>query len=816
MPTSNGRETIESGSEEGGVTGVNAVVLGESELHNYSNAGTGNKCILMQNTEEIASCNDVGHGSCHLIAGINVVEESLNIDDSIFENVNEAPRLDYNVECRNDRENERGNKSTVDGTIVSEEGYNSNKCNASGEPCELTEEIYNIQVADMEVIDAENVIVEGFVEVSENFIIETDANGGRYTILAVAEDYASTEIIAGIETQITSSNINEITPTEINEVVTSQASQETQPEPRSTRKRERKPSKWKRNVKKLKKNSGESYTTASGRTVPSKCVKSPCKDNCFLKCNSSFTNEDRTQIHTGFWGLADVTRQRDFIVQSTSKIEPKYRYIKQGTTRERSNNLAYSFMKAGKKVRVCRKFFMSTLDIGDTVLRNAQKKISCEGFIEGEKRGKHGKQRKLEESIKNSVRQHIESIKRIESHYLRAQTTREFVDGSLNLATLYRMYQKKCEFENVPVAKKCIYEQIFNTEYNIGFFVPKKDQCAICESFKNTSNIQEEALTKYKEHQSEKELSRIIKSQDVDEARKNPSILVACYDLQAVLPTPCGEVSSFYYRSRLNTFNFTIYDISNKSGNCYLWHEGVGLRGANELGSCILQFLKSECQGKEVIFYSDNCCGQNKNKYIAAMYLYAVQVYDIPSITHKFLITGHTQNEGDSMHSCIEKEKKRALRSGPIYVPSQWVPIVKLAKKTGKPYQVNELSTSDFKDLKTLTAEIGNNFNVDTTGNKLVWNDLRVLRAEKLEDRVLMFKTKYDQTDFQKICVVKNKRGRPCETSQIELHNAYPTPPKLSSQKKSDLLALCSSKAIPEVHHTFYSSLPETSRSSCV
>lgn len=44
------------------------------------------------------------------------------------------------------------------------------------------------------------------------------------------------------------------------------------------------------------------------------------------------------------------------------------------------------------------------------------------------------------------------------------------------------------------------------------------------------------------------------------------------------------------------------------------------------------------------------------------MYLYAVQKFKIKSTTHKFLITGYTQNEGDNVHSVIEKAIKRALK----------------------------------------------------------------------------------------------------------------------------------------------------------
>lgn len=39
--------------------------------------------------------------------------------------------------------------------------------------------------------------------------------------------------------------------------------------------------------------------------------------------------------------------------------------------------------------------------------------------------------------------------------------------------------------------------------------------------------------------------------------------------------------------------------------------------------------------------------------------------FNINSVTLKYLIVGHTQNEGDSMHARIEDEAKRILKGGP-------------------------------------------------------------------------------------------------------------------------------------------------------
>nr|CAH7753406.1 unnamed protein product [Callosobruchus chinensis] len=71
-----------------------------------------------------------------------------------------------------------------------------------------------------------------------------------------------------------------------------------------------------------------------------------------------------------------------------------------------------------------------------------------------------------------------------------------------------------------------------------------------------------------------------------------------------------------------------------------------------------------------------NGCGQQKNSVMFTLYLYAVQKFDfLNCITHKLLIKGHTQNEGDSVHSVIESQIKRSLKSGPIYVPMQYVAV---------------------------------------------------------------------------------------------------------------------------------------------
>lgn len=223
---------------------------------------------------------------------------------------------------------------------------------------------------------------------------------------------------------------------------------------------------------------------------------------------------------------------------------------------------------------------------------------------------------------------------------------------------MYRYYKQESQEKNLPLAKRCTYKTIFNKEFNISFYQPKKDQCSICETYKN-SNLEEKAKSQenYDRHTVNKIKSREEKAKDTAVAKDKLNV-VACFDLQAVLPTPCGDVSAFYYKCRLNCFNFIIFEIGTKRSLCYFWHEAVASRGANKIATCLFSYISTLPPNTDIIFYSDNCIGQNKNKIVISMYLYAVCNTEVNSIVHKFLTVGHTQNEGNSMHSVIARQKR--------------------------------------------------------------------------------------------------------------------------------------------------------------
>lgn len=428
----------------------------------------------------------------------------------------------------------------------------------------------------------------------------------------------------------------------------------------------------------------------------------------------------------------------------------------------------------------------------------------------GEERGKHSKRaNKIDDIMVQGVMDHINSFPRTESHYCRSTTQRQYLEGSLNVSIMYRLYKDQCSEKKIPAVKQHLYQEIFNSKFNLGFFKPKKDLCSVCEMYKNLSEEERVAkMSVMEQHEREKKLARAEKNNDKEIASINKNILLCSFDLQTVTPLPNGNVSTYYYKSKLNVYNFTIFNIPEKSGFCYMWHEGEAKRGANEITTCIFDYIQKNCVGKEkIIFYSDNCAAQNKNKFLASMYLYGLEKLNMQEIIHKYLIVGHTENEGDSMHSCIEKEKSRVLKSGPLYVPSEIVTVAKSAKKKGCPYSVTEMSTENFIDWKNVTEQMGKNFSINEKGEKVFWNEIKILTVRKESPNKIFYKTSYSDEEYNIIDIRRKVRTtRP----EIVLTQAYKEPPSIPKKKVTDLLSLCEKKLIPKKHHPFFKSLKAT------
>lgn len=598
---------------------------------------------------------------------------------------------------------------------------------------------------------------------------------------------------------------------------------------------------WLDVMRKKNKNLGNAYKSRDGKIRKKKEMGPCCGEKCQLKCSQKITNVDRDLLFVAFWSMGDIVRHWDFINKYCDKI-PKRRVTTETASR-REFTLRYylptkidnkqddnevhetdsvSSKTQTTKIQVCKTMFLNTFGIKQGLVYSALKKLSLQGTVVHDKRGIHKHTKKITEEMIASVCDHVNSFAPVESHYVRRRTNKVYLDGSLTFARMFLLYKDWNDPQNQSKVKTARqYRDIVNKNINLGFHVPKKDQCDVCQVYKNLPRpVTEEQLNTYNTHMRNKTIARELKNKDKESTIKSKDVLTAVYDFQKVHGMPCGETSILYYKRKLTVFNFTIYEMGSRVAKCYVWDESTACRGANEVSSCLYDYIKEHHQKgiKTFNFWSDNCGGQNRNRIVFAAYLRAAKDFEV-TITHKYFEKGHTQNEGDSVHALIERTAKNKI----VYTPEQWYALIRWAKQDGNPYLVQEMTTLNFMNFKALLP--GCNWTKNTNRERVFWSQLRQLEIwPQFSDRI-QYKTDFCDHEF-KCIIVNNALETPITRSRnrIRLDNsplpaplartltqAYEGKLPIPEAKLQDLKYLCRNNVIPSVYHDFYMSLMEGS-----
>ncbi|KAJ8946649.1 hypothetical protein NQ314_008821 [Rhamnusium bicolor] len=138
------------------------------------------------------------------------------------------------------------------------------------------------------------------------------------------------------------------------------------------------------------------------------------------------------------------------------------------------------------KQRVCQKYFLNTLDISQTTIRNTLRKRQDGGMVESDKRGKHVSVNKLSDEMRIAIRNHIQRFPCLESHYSRNRSKKKYLGGELNISRMYSLFKDEClekDIREEEIPKQWVYTDIFNTEFNLSFKAPATDTCDLCDEF---------------------------------------------------------------------------------------------------------------------------------------------------------------------------------------------------------------------------------------------------------------------------------------------------------------------------------------------
>ncbi|XP_031338517.1 uncharacterized protein LOC116167318 [Photinus pyralis] len=428
-------------------------------------------------------------------------------------------------------------------------------------------------------------------------------------------------------------------------------------------------------------------TNIAARKMGPTCSSRVCKNSKVFFC-PSFHENDRKLLFDSFWKTLTWDMKRTYLSSLVDYVPSKR--MKENSRRK--GTLIYYLKKGTQKLRVCKKMFLSTLNVNEWIVREYSKKLH--GITEAEENVLHPRRnRHSNDQRRITMQTFLEELPKMPSHYCRSSTSKLYLEPTFqSKAELYREYQRYCATKN----ENSCSQQLFNEEIKkqkIGIFRPRKDQCDVCISHK-LGNIDEDT---YQKHQASKIAARNSKENDKGRCQTEPKkILVITADVQAVKLAPMLKASAIYYKTKLCVHNYTIYNLFNSEVTCHLWDETQGGLEANMFATMLSDYLQNhllnEPDTKEFIIYSDGCGYQNKNATVAnALLKFAIDNH--VTVYQKYFEKGHSQMEVDSVHSTIE----RRLKNRDIYLPTDYIAVCKEARNRN-PYNVKYMKYTDFRD----------------------------------------------------------------------------------------------------------------------
>lgn len=322
----------------------------------------------------------------------------------------------------------------------------------------------------------------------------------------------------------------------------------------------------------------------------------------------------------------------------------------------------------------------------------------------------------------------------------------------------------------------------------------------------------EEDKDNHEAHLNEKNLAREFKRNLKAVATVDEGVVVAAFDMQKVLLLPHAEASSFYYSRRLRVTNFTMTNIRSMDTHAYMWDETEANKGACEVASMVFDYLKELPDVVHTVhLFSDRCGGQNNNRMMLVMLSFALNCFKFKEITINYLVTGHSQNENDVAHSCIERHSK----SKTIYNLDQWETAIQMSFVKNKlcMKRISHRDILDFKDCDNLYPyKDALTKDVLEENQKVYWSKLMQVKFVKSNPLNMFFKYNYFDNEFKCIEFAKfssttRKNNFMTFYHPSKLTRRYAEPPGLSGDKKKDLVKLCTKNLIPAHHHAFYENL---------
>ncbi len=407
-------------------------------------------------------------------------------------------------------------------------------------------------------------------------------------------------------------------------------------------------------------------------------LKDPQVCSCRRKCNqlvSAHENLFRNICAQNFQWNNKIRKELTYnaLTNATDVSSP--------LMKNRRNQVNYSIPLVG---RVCQKFFFSFFGCGERRVSNMMKSISQSYSLVLQPHGNTGNMnaelsddiyRTVETFLQYFAKEHGESI-----------ATRKFVrkskDGIKSLVSvenenyillpshwtfndIFQIFLKKFPDLNEKLSFQT-FRNIWRKNESLRFLKirsAEKDVCDECCIFKNKimdmsddffTAASDELLDSQNNHYSRYRLMRKKYEEDIKTSRNNedserPIVLAFDYAQNMEVPHKAQQPQSFYFSSLKKVHYFGMVDEELDKHTHFIYYESIGGEGADETASMIRYYLEKlqKRKSRTLIFWADNCGGQNKNSTIIQTLMDLVRDMDFDVVELKFQIKGHTRNSVD-------------------------------------------------------------------------------------------------------------------------------------------------------------------------
>ena len=126
-----------------------------------------------------------------------------------------------------------------------------------------------------------------------------------------------------------------------------------------------------------------------------------------------------------------MAQQKKLFIAQTTLAEQTEK--KSNPLSHRQNTFVYLIDRYA--IRVCKKFYLCTLDVSQQVINYFHAKKGSVG------KKKRVAKNQISEDKRRAIRDHIKSFPVVESHYCRSSTNRRYLESNLNVNKMFELYQ---------------------------------------------------------------------------------------------------------------------------------------------------------------------------------------------------------------------------------------------------------------------------------------------------------------------------------------------------------------------------------------